>query len=265
MINTIIYCLKAIKLNIPIQILNETFLRASESKFKSLDSILKESVIVDIVLARTNLYSGKLKKIDLKEEYMTNLNSPETIRLGMEYSCYSIPPEVREYRNITSVIGVAYPIANFLYSDNRAQTFNSIQNKTLELYENTFGRPIIYPTPFLHDNNMVRLEPQIYTSKPWLLTCMLEFDSNFTNMNINLVDPLSALCICATKILVYNQLRIPMNQAYIHGGSELGAFKEIVDSYSTALEDFEKLLMDFRGAASFDKQTALSIINLMNI
>jgi len=262
---TIIQCLKEIKTRIPSEILNEAFMRKANVQYKSLDSILKEEVIVDVVLRKTNLYSGKLKKIELRQDYITELTSPEILGIGLPYPFYVIPPEAREYTDITSVIGVAFPITEYSQSVYAAQGYNSIQNKTSELLDNTFSSGTTYPTPFLLDNNTIKLDPPQYISVPWLLTCMLAYDSNFTNISYNMIPSLCKLCVTAAKMIIYNRLKIAIDLAYINTGAEIGAFKDIVDSYSDAADDLEKDLLDFRGAASFDKEQSIAMISLMNL
>lgn len=261
------FCLKDIYLQIPIEVLNEAFTKDLRFRNKSLDGIIKEVIIVDIVLRKVNLYAGKLKKIELKESYITYLDSPNIIGAGMKMPVYIIPAEARENKDIIAPIGIAYPINTYNNNLYDSYQYDSLQNKTNELFENTFssGQPL--PIPFLLDNNVIRLDPPSFIDNniPWLLTCMLAYDSNFTNLSLNMFDSLSKLCIYATQQYIYNKLKIPINQAYLNSGVELGAFKETIESYSDAKEKFEEALLEFRGSAMFDKEQITSYFSLMNL
>jgi hypothetical protein len=259
------HCLKDIRLNIPYEILTEAFKHEYKERNKSLDGIIKEKIIVDIVLRKTNLYSGKLKKIELLGEWAITTRSPNIVGVGLGYNVYAIPPAFRENRDITSVISLSYPLG--LFEDNYLQpnTYDSLYNKTNELFENTFGTGQSFPIPTLVEDNIIKLHPPQTQHVNWLLTCMLAYDSNFTNISPNMIEPLSELCIYATQMYIYNKLKIPINSAIIHSGSEIGSFNDIIDSYSDAKEKFNEMLMQFRGAATFDQENILSILNLMNI
>ena len=63
--------------------------------------------------------------------------------------------------------------------------------------------------------------------------------TNFFSENLNNISPRSweafaKLCVLAVKAFIYNELLIEIDQAYLQGGQELGAFKNYVDGLSDA-------------------------------
>jgi len=262
--NSIEYLCKEIYLNIPLEILNEAF----KPNEQSLDAIIKENIIVDIVLRRCNLYSGKLAKIPLKSSYLVKLESSNNSFLANNTYVYKIPLEDREYRDISHVIALSYPIdylssISYSYSMvNEQKSICSMKDRILGSNVNYDNIPII-PVPILMKNNMIRLEPNFETNIQFILSCLLKYDSNFTNISPNSLRYLSQLCILATKSFIYNKLIIPLGSAYLVGGQELGRFKEIVESYENANEEFEDKLKKFRAAEVFDKDMMLGMISLM--
>jgi hypothetical protein len=257
--NSIDYLLKEIYLDIPSEILKETF----KSKEKTLDAILKEDVIVDIVLRRCNLYSGKLAKITLKQSYQINLDATKDTFPFRNTYVYKIPLEVREYRDISHTIALSYPMSMTIYET--IDDVKSICSMKSQILGSNVGHEDIpvMPIPILLKNNMIKLEPSFDLHVEYILSCLLKYDSNFTNISPNSLRYLSNLCVLATKSLIYNRLIIPLGNAYLVGGQELGKFKDIVESYQDSNKEFEEALLKFRGAEVFDKDIMLSMIGLM--
>lgn len=262
--NSISYLLKEIYLQIPTEILVEAF----KPREKSLDAIIKEEVIVDIVLRRTSLYSGKLCKIVLKSQYMERLELTGNELVSSSVFVYHIPPKEREFRDISHVIALAYPFnqlpitAHNLGIMGQPRTICSTASQMLNSNVGYPETPIV-PIPILLRNNVIKLEPNHESHIEYILSCLLKYDSNFTNITPNSLRYLSQLGLLASKALIYNRLIIPIGNAYLVGGSELGQFKNIVESYESANEEFEEALLKFRGAEVFDKETMLGMISLM--
>ena len=181
---------------------------------------------------------------------------------------FIIPPEAREFRDISHTIGLALPYSysnNISYNygsfdDNRSvcSTADKIVGSNLG-YEN---QPII-PVPILLNNNVIRLEPSFSASTEYILSCLLKYDTNFTNLAPNSLRYLSELAVLATQSLIYTRLIIPIENSYLVGGQGIGRFKDIVDSYQDANEKFNEKLLQFRGSQTFDKDTFLGLVSLM--
>lgn len=264
--NAVDYMLKQIKLLIPNEILIETFLNvgSEEDKLRSLDGLLKEKIIIDIVLRECNLYTGKPKKIPLLASWAQNMDNDNIdIYYSNTYSAYKIPPQAREFKDIIYVIDIAYPLGYGITDPYIGNGYHSVISKTNELFESTFNAGSPTPIPILKEHNLVILEPPQPHHIDWILICLLGFDSSFTNIKPIMVKKLGKLAVLATKMYVYNKLIIQQDAFKTHLGYEIGSFKSIVESYSDAEEKFEEALMDFRGAATFDEESTLALLNLM--
>jgi hypothetical protein len=155
--------------------------------------------------------------------------------------------------------GVPYDVYPLVHN-----RYHTLYSKSNELFENTFNAGYMMPTPIIHDKNTIRLDPPFPNHVDSLLVCMLGYDSDFTNISPAMIKPLCDMGIYATQMFIYKELKIDVDQAYIEGGSELGAFKELIESYSDAKEKFQEALMKFRGASNFDKETTLAYFSLIN-
>lgn len=258
--SAIMYCLKEIYLNIPSEILQETFpVRYGEN----IDGLIKETIITDIVLRRTSINTGKLKKIPLLNEYEQRVDRPLNSIPVNDPIVYVIPPEAREFKDILSAISCTFSNDyNLLNYPNIQEHANLSMFSKMSHNNEIYNSGIITPIPKIVGSNIIALEPNFSGGGNLIVACLLQFDSNFVNLSLNTVQLLSELAVLATEIYIHNKLIIPINGAYIVGGKELGSFKAIVESYESSNEKFEEKLLKFRGANLFEKENLLSYIGL---
>lgn len=76
------------------------------------------------------------------------------------------------------------------------------------------------------------------------LLCYLENDADFSQLRSTTYHKFSRLVELAIKAYIHTELVIPIGQGQLHGGMELGAFKEIIDSYADANELYSTYLQD---------------------
>jgi hypothetical protein len=256
---------KVMNFYIPEMILESTF--RNERGILSMKELLKDKIIVGIVLQDCNLYAGKITKIVLKPEYAKDLVPENTIYHSTGYySMYEIPPEAREYKDIVSVIDIIRPIDYDTPSpecSNGISSFNTLGSLTNDVLNSVSGTVTVDPTPILLANNIIRIEPPFIAHMDWVLSCLLSYDENFSNITPNMVTPLTNLVVLATKAYIYNKLINDTQLAVIVGGAEFDSFRSIVESYETAHEEYKEALMKFRGAATFDKDILTSMIGMM--
>jgi hypothetical protein len=249
------------------EILNEAFRPSVEGR--TLDALVKEKIIIDHVLQRCNLYTGKTKKILIKYSYLKHaVDDALRYNLGSANTIYVIPPEARENRAITVVLDLAN-VNSMAFGDIRTGGMfmsRTVENRASELLSSFTRKPVcLAPTPILINGEagIIRVHPPMALHNDWVLSCMLAYDKDFTNMSTNMIQPLQKLVLYATQAYIYNKLIVRMNQGYLQGGLQLDAIREIVVSYAEANEKFEEAFMQFRGASMFDKDVMLDMISLM--
>ena len=261
--DAIIYILKKIYLSIPREILIEAFKPGMES----LDYLIKKNIIIDIVLRSCNLFAGKLLKVALKNSYSMQIDSSEyPISLyGNHYIFYKIPPEARANRDIIAAIDISYPMGNFFdygyFGEVSSNTIPSLTNEALA--SNTHSPQYLPPTPIVLDDNIIQLDPPQSYHIDWILSCMVKYDENFSNIYPNMYKSLAEMSVNATKMYIYNKLWVPINQGFLVGGKSLEAIKSIIEKYEDAEEKFNEALKRFRGAATFSKDNLVDMISLM--
>lgn len=101
--------------------------------------------------------------------------------------------------------------------------------------------------------NVVLVKDPSMSPTNGVLRCILANDENMNNLSIRSYPAFTRLCELAVKSHVYNKLVIELDSGRIQGGFELGMFKQIVDSYADAEEQYEEY-----------KRTKWQKISLMN-
>lgn len=261
---------KYIMTRIPKEVLNEAFRPHQEGR--TLDALIKEKVIIDMVLSQANLYTGKVTKIVMNSSFLKEINVMDDTQVRFmtgQAAVYQIPPEYRENRAISLVLDLSYPhqIAYAHGTDISGFTAaRSLANRADEMLTSfTMSPNNITPTPILVDgqSGIVRLEPPISMHSDWILACCLEFDNNLTGMSKNMIPHLQKLCLIATKMYIYNDLFIKINMGQLVSGSALEAIRSIVEEYRDKDQEYEEALLKFRGASIFSSDHLGDYLSLM--
>lgn len=254
---------------IPKEILIEGFRDLNSKTNKTLDALIRENIIIDIVLANCNLFAGQIKSIILYERYGKRVEDPMLyMTMNTNFGVYQIPPEARENRPITSVLDISYPTTLALHGTfpNMVASGRSVANRVDEALMSFTQNPVYNtPTPLLIDGDagIIQLSPPASLHVDWILSCMLAYDKEFNNISLNMIPALKMMVEYATKAFIYNELFIRMNQGYLQGGLQLEAIRSTIESYADANEKFEEALTKFRGAATFSKEQLPSMLSLM--
>ncbi len=265
MIDTINILTKKLFPVIPSEILHLAF--EPDKAMKSLDAVIREKVIIDMVLMNINLYAGRLKKLTVYEHYRKEISETEAYNpTPGDFSVYQIPMEMTENKQIVSVIDIAYPHTLALSTSYPHQNVEgrSVLNGATEALGSFTNSPItITPVPVLCNNNIIRYEPPLMLHVDMILTCLLEYSETMDDMASNQIEPLFKCTLYATQMYIYNKLIIQLNQGYLAGGLQLEAVKNIVDTYSDAHEKFDEAIKIFRGSATLEKTALVTLLSEM--
>jgi len=256
-------------MRIPKEILTVAFHDLQQETNRTIDSLIKEYIIIDVVLAHCNLYAGKTKKIVLYEQFGKRIDDTMMVAsMSGSYGVYTIPPEAREYRPISVVLDVAYPTTTALFGTfpNVNNVGRSVANGIDEALSSfTHAPAYVTPQPQLidGDSGIVQLSPPASIHVDWILSCMLAYDNEFSNISPNMLTSLKKMTEYATKAFIYNTLFIRINQGYLQGGVQLESIRSIVESYADSNTEFEAALLKFRGASVFTTEGLAEMCSLM--
>lgn len=230
--------LQDIRFNIPDPVLRAAFIDEYQWKGipQNLDTAIMNKVIAPRVMVDANLVGGAFAMIPL--------NYVPTEYLDMYTSIYHIPKEMTQGRTILSALSVSYMPATGAWSDGNSNyglaTMGSVSNLASVIQRVADSVSNIPPVSNAYvdiiGENTVMVRNQARVTQSYILRCILNNDENLNNISPRSWPAFSKLCVLAVKAFIYNELLIRMDQAYLQGGQELGAFKNYVDGLSDSNE-----------------------------
>ena len=231
-------------MEIPRELLEATF--RPSVKMKSLDQCMIDEVVTTYVRDNINIAGGKLVKIPLTMDNATLLDPPALSVLGLNstWAVYKIHPQIRENKPLSAAIALRIPYQYTAGTYPGGPGLGVGHGLTLPdvacqaLNSQTFAQQTTTPTPILLTGDLVRLDPPMMTHLDWLLLARINYDENFTNMDVNLIPIFADLCILAIKQYIYMNNMFAVDRTYLSGGQELGVYKQFVESYADASQQF---------------------------
>ena len=235
--NPITYAINRIKFAIPRQILEKTFIPAGRHRYResrSIDSFIREFVIDGRVAQDIELLGSTFIQIPVRNTWISNQGNGEYL--------IRIPASATQGRVITRVTSVEIGNGNTAgMSTYTSYNSNAIQNSARKVLDSVLPTPIT-GTPHIEllDNNVIYVTDIIFSGYNLFVNAYLSADENFNNLTKPAWMHFAKLCELACKAYIWTELSVTMDQAMLDGGQELGAFKEIVDDYRDAHEQYEE-------------------------
>ncbi len=250
--NPIQKAISDIKFKIPMDILNAAFITREFSHRPipvSLDTMIRSKVIEARVNVDCNLVGGLEVAIPLggiQPEYL----DPYT-------AVYRIPKALTQNRVISRVISLSIGNGSVLGTTNMGlQGYSQILDAAAGVFASQAAIPIV-STAYLSliAENTVLVTDQMAMPNTVHLRCYLENDADMSQLRSTTYHKYAKLVELAVKSYIYNQLTISIGQAQLSGGMELGRFREIVDSFADAEENYQTYLEEvWRRVSIMDDQ-----------
>lgn len=237
--NPITYALSTIKHMIPIEILQRTFITNQKLYGLpniNLDAIIRDIVIEGRVLVDCNLVGGQEVTVPLDRCAKETQDHYNVV--------YRIPKSLTQNRRITTALSVSYGSA-MAYSHNMylGQDSSSLMGNAAGLLASASAIPDVSTAHVrLIDENVVLLTNTTIVPLNLHLRCRIENESNMNNLQPTMYQDFAELVVWAVKAYIYVNNRIPMNRGYVEGGWEIGTYKEEIDSYQDANENYMTLV-----------------------
>lgn len=235
--NPITYAINRIMWTIPIQILEKTFIPNGRHRYResrSLDSFIREKVIETRVLVDIDLLGSTFIQIPVKSSWISNQGNGEYL--------IRIPASATQGRNITRVTSVELGNGNTAGNSNYMNyNSNAMLNGARKVLDSALPTPITgTPHVELLDNNVIYVTDMLFSGFNLYVNCFLSADENFNNLTKPAWVHFAKLCELACKAYVWTQMTVLIDMAALEGGQELGAFKNEVDNYRDAHEQYEE-------------------------
>lgn len=231
-------CLNEVYNTIPCEILSAVFIDSELSVREK----LKLEVWDKIVLMDLDAYGGekitvRLDDLPYKAEYVN----------GEQYRTYHIPRSCTRDKIITSVLNIIH--TPWIAVQGYTSLYGSLANNSLPISaaQKAFN---VYQAPNIANIIDIKLiglnlitahfPPIVYGPDSFKMDCIVQNDVTLNNFDIKMMNNIVNLFVIATKRYIYNKLVIKTDIGATLNGYEIGAFKDVVDSYSDAWEQYEE-------------------------
>ena len=232
-----------IKFAIPREILTEVF---KPTKFTwspsvvNLDEQILNKVIRPKVFVDANIVGGS--EVIIPTHSLPRESSDEYTTV------FHIPKNLTQGRTILAVLSISYMDAATLSAYNRTSiydpcsiTANGQAAEALFNSSNTIIMPSTARVELVAENTvMVRDTARVQATG--FLRCLLAYDSKMSQIQIGSILDFTELAVLGTKAYIYNEYRVKLDEGKVKGGFEFGSFRDIVDSYSDAREQYNEYL-----------------------
>lgn len=240
--NPIIKALDEIRFEIPAEILNQTFISHEArqcGEVISLDTRIREDILEKRVFVDIDLMGGTEAFIPLEppvRHYSPDLD-PYTV-------IYHFPDEATQNRSIVQVYSVHFAILGYQNAGMALQYTESPSAAATRQVLDSAMRVPPAATSYLNliNHNTVMARYVYLPYKSAYMRVRLGNDNALSHIRAPAFHSFAELCVLAVKAYIYNKLSIPIGQAQLSGGQELGVFRERIMEYADANEMYKERL-----------------------
>lgn len=254
--NPITIAIQQLHYKIPEPILREAFRDKTQGFYtgpmygfpESIDSRINNLVVKPRVLLDANLVGGQHAIIPLDGLMPVYSDIVNTV--------FEVPKDRTNNLSILSVLSAGYLpqwyFSNTSLTNTSSCGYSDTSTTIQRIYDSMASIPPISNAYVqLTGENTVLIRVVSPTQLTYFIRCVLSNDPNLNNIKPRSIPAFSKLVELAVKSYIYNSLIITMDQAYLQGGQELGAFKNIVEGYSDAEEMYQTYLRETWSPTAF--------------
>lgn len=265
--NAIRMSINSAKTKIPRQILEDVFVKryqVDRSSPISLDERIQEEVILKMVLPDCQIEYGIITYLPLANAKVDRIHNQ-----GFEYQAvYELDKSITGGRNIMSALAISYVnphLSTWSHSMQAGgnsvilQAAQSLANANAQIPMTSSAR-----VSLINGNTVLVRDTTMLPTNSYLM-CIMENDDLLNTIRPKSIPHFKRLILLAIKAYIYNELVLELDQGKLVGGQELGRYREIVDSYSDAAEQYEELLDEKIGKIFFmnDEENMTRHVRLM--
>lgn len=243
--NVLVKAIQDILYEIPNEVLVQTFMNTHNS-FTSRAGTMEEAILSKVIRPRVipdaNIAKGEHIRIWLGDVQAKVIE---------DYRCiYEIPEWKIPGKTILSVLSVSYmPYTGgagsfgYAYGGVGPMFTQDTMTAAQQMVEATAAIPNVATArvELIGENTILLEDAQRYNTS-YSVSCYVTDNNYLTKINPRYFEYFSTLCAYAVKAYIYRTLRIRIDRAFIEGGSELGAFKAVVDEYADSEENYRTFL-----------------------
>lgn len=237
------------KFKIPRRILEAVFVRYDgnwREAPESIDEAIMAAVIRPRVLVMMDLIGGT--------EAIIPISGADHKRYNDYTSVYRFPKDMTGGRSILSVLNVTFadPVRANTYGMGSMCGSSTVMQAGQAVMNSHAAIPITSTAKIqVIGENTVMVRDSVVLPANVFLRCILANDSNMSHIQIRSYRPFIKLVEFAVKSYIFNEYILEMDVAELKAGQALGRFKEVIDGYADAEENFEEHLTTVMAKVSF--------------
>jgi len=242
------YAIDRITREIPHEVLHLAFLRKTDyfSVQTSLEQQITDLVLHKILLRDLNVIGGMEVTISLDKCKVTYYEKNPTNHNMVIY----VPYDITNNKKIVEPLSLA---GNVTFNGN----YNSSTNPLISGMNNIIGHRASIGNKYITSNleliapNTILVYEETQTLFNGYLKVILENNNNLTNISPRSYLALGKAAVLATKLFIYNAIVIDMDKGVLYNGHELGKIADVINSYESALEDYNTYIEEKMGKIMF--------------
>jgi len=235
------YALDRLSLEIPSEILNLAFMRKATvySIPTTLEKQITDLVIEPIVLKDCNLIGGIELTIPVNGCNVTYYEHA----MNQRNLVISVPYELTNNKKVLNALSLT---ANVTYTNMTNTSGNPLINSANNVmyHMGSVGSSTVITNLELIAPNVILVHDNVMAIANGFLRIIVENNSNLSNLQPSSYIAFSELVTYAVKAFIYNKLVIALDKGELYNGHELSKVSDIVDDYSSALEDYKTFLKE---------------------
>jgi hypothetical protein len=248
MLNPIQKAIAEVKYSIPMEILQQAFVvqpfkhisgpNVARPVPVSIDHQIRQQVINPRVIEDCNLNGGVEINIPMLDLVPNNVSPYDVI--------YTIPKSLTQGRSIVGIKSMTVGQGSVRGTTNMGMTGASpMMDAAGSVLASALPIPLVSTAyvQLIGENTVLINDNMALPNNVWL-RCIVEADSDFSHLQSRTYGRFAELVEYAVKAYIYNVLVIEVGMAQLVGGQELGKFKEILESYADANENYKTFLRD---------------------
>ena len=236
--------LERVRQSIPRPILEQAFLGTNfltRSPFAntpvSMDYLIREKVINCRVLVDCNINGPKRDEIPLTGLPMERIDGYNTL--------VRISKDRTKGRTIIAAYSVGFAANGIVAgpSYGGAQATSALVDAAYAVMQATLPIPNMSNNQvFIAGENTILITDSLPSITNLVLYCGLEHDEEMSSLKPASWSTFASMTLLAVKAYIYQELAIKLDFAQVQAGVTIGRFKEFVDSYADADEQYEEML-----------------------
>lgn len=265
--NALLYAVNMINQSIPYELRHAGVMmdeQEATANITTIDDKILRKVIRKRVLLDANVVGGV--------EMIIALNTVQPSFYEQFYTVYQIPPELLLHREIISVLGLSFIPTSGVYgpatgmfgssgsynsasfgSSGSANAVTGVSGRIGDAASSSGMMNNTHTEIVGHNTILVYAHYRMLASLG--LRVVVENENNMNNIQPRSYINFGKLCTLAVKAYLYNKLIIPINSGYLSSGQDLGMFKSILESYSSAEEDYQVFLREVWTSVAYMNDT----------